>query len=53
MSNRPEHSFKMRHPYRRRLIAAAALALAAAGIGAGLADSADAGPGRINTEQTP
>jgi hypothetical protein len=47
MSNRPEHAFKMRHPYRRRILAAAALALAATGIGAGIADPANAESGVI------
>ncbi|MEU6249587.1 hypothetical protein [Glycomyces sp. NPDC047010] len=42
MQHRPDHAFKMRHPYRRRIIAAAALALAVAGLTAGVADHATA-----------
>ncbi|GAA1692039.1 hypothetical protein GCM10009830_44720 [Glycomyces endophyticus] len=52
MSKRPEHAFKMRHPYRRRILAAAAVALAAAGVGAGLADAAAAESG-APVERTP
>ncbi|WP_157975109.1 hypothetical protein [Glycomyces dulcitolivorans] len=52
MSNRPEHAFKMRHPYRRRILAAAALALAATGIGAGIADPANAESGKVHIERT-